>query len=60
VRERRGGKKGSRKTENQSGSSIKATVKQLHDELGSALPAVVAWEASLPRDREVPGLCTHQ
>ena len=59
-REKTGKKRGSRKTENQFGSSIKATVKQGHDQLGSALPAAVAWEASPPRDREVPGLRTHQ
>ena len=45
---------------NQFGSSIKATAKQFHVQLGSALPAVVAWEASPPRDRGVPGLRTHQ
>lgn len=60
MREKREKKRRKQEDGNQSGSSIKATAKQLHVQLGSALPAVVAWEASPPRDRGVPGLRTHQ
>lgn len=60
MREKREKKRRKQEDGNQSGSSIKATAKQLHVQLGSALPAVVAWEASPPRDRGFPGLRTHQ